>query len=195
MRRTVLLTIAGLGAALGLGWGGLRLMHRSAPAPAASCAAPAASAGPDEGKGDGGKTNDRLAGRSLQLPTGVPVGLSCRDARHVVAQARFHLATEPEQVDARALADATVDWLDPHGLWSASPDAPLSAFLRKHERELVRELEAPVDRGPCRVADEAGTLIAGWVANLAVIFEEAERRAEHASAADAFRLVTEAAFE
>jgi carboxyl-terminal processing protease len=123
------------------------------------------------------------------------VGLSCREARGVVSQARFHLATEPEQIDARALADATVDWLDPHGLWSASPDAPLSAFLRKHDRELVRELEAPADRGPCRVADEAGAIIAGWVANLAVIFEEAERRADPVSATDAFRAVTDPAFE
>jgi carboxyl-terminal processing protease len=195
MRRSALLTIAGVGAALGLGWVGVRAVHRGAPAPApaASCAASASSA--EEGRADGGKTNDRLAGRNLQLPTGLPVGLSCREARRVVAQARYHLATEPEQVDARALADATVDWLDPHGLWSASPDAPLSAFLRKHERELVRELEAPVDRGPCRVADEAGTLIAGWVANLAVIFEDAERRADRASPGDAFRIVTEAAFE
>jgi carboxyl-terminal processing protease len=195
MRRSVLITIVGLGATLGLGWGGLRAMHKSAPPAAASCAAPASSATAEEGKADGGKTNDRLAGRNLQLPTGVPVGLSCREARRVVAQARFHLATEPEQVDARALADATVDWLDPHGLWSASPDAPLSGFLRKHERELVREIEAPADRGPCRVADEAGALIAGWVANLAIIFEESERRADPVAASDAFHLVTEAAFE
>jgi carboxyl-terminal processing protease len=196
MRRTALLTFAGLGTALGAAWIGLRAFRSagSESAPAASCAAPSASAPAEEGRGDGGK-NDRLAGRTLQLPSGLPVGLSCRDARRVVAQARYHLATEPEPVDARALADATVDWLDPHGLWSASPDAPLAAFLRKHERELVRELEAPIDRGTCRVADEAGALIASWVANLAVIFEEAERRAESASAPEAFHLATEPAFE
>jgi carboxyl-terminal processing protease len=194
MRRTALLTFAGLGSALGVGWVALRALRPPPvdPAPAASCAAPSGAA--EEGRSDGGKS-DRLAGRTLQLPSGLPVGLSCRDARRVVAQARYHLATEPEAVDARALADATVDWLDPHGLWSASPDAPLSAFLRKHERDLVRELEAPPDRGNCRVADEAGSLIASWVANLAVVFEEAERRAEPSTPLEAFRIASEPAFE
>jgi len=123
------------------------------------------------------------------------MGLSCREARRVVAQARFHLAAEPQSVDPRALADATVDWLDPHGLWSAAPDAPLATFLRRRARELLGELEAPGDRGACHVADEAGALVATWVANMAVVFEEAERRAEPATPADAFRLASEPAFE
>src|SRR5216683_7540101 len=149
MRRSALTILASLGAAIVVGWFGFR--RAMAPAPVApatgtSCATgPSTSAPSDDGRTDGGKASDRLAGRSLQLPTGAPAGLSCRDARRVVGQARVHLAADPEQIDARALADATVDWLDPHGLWSASPDAPLSAFLRKHDRELVRELEVPAD--------------------------------------------------
>jgi carboxyl-terminal processing protease len=197
MRRSARLTLAGLGAALGVGWVGLRTLRpgeAGQASPAASCAAPASSALADEGRADGGK-GDRLAGRALQLPSGLPVGLTCKETRRIVAQARFHLATEPEPVDPRALADATVDWLDPHGLWSASPDAPLASFLRRHERELLHDLEAPIDRGACRVADEAGVLIAAWVANLAVVFEDAERRAEPSSPADAFRLASEPAFE
>ncbi|HKQ70114.1 MAG TPA: S41 family peptidase, partial [Polyangiaceae bacterium] len=104
-----------------------------------------------------------------------------------------HLAADPAPVDPKALAEATVDWLDPHGLWSASPDAPLAAFLRKRERELVRELE--VDRGACRVADEAGVVMAAWMAALNVIFEESERRAAATSPIEAFRLAAEPAFE
>lgn len=199
MRRSALLTLAGLGVAAGMGWIGLRVLRpsgESAAGTAASCPAGSSSAAADEGRADGGRgAADRLAGRSLQLPTGFPAGLTCRQARSVVAQARFHLATEPEPVDPRALAEGAVDWLDPHGLWSASPDAPLASFLRKHARELVRELELSADRDNCHVADEAGALIANWVANLAVVFEEAERRAERMSPAEAFLLASEPAFE
>src|SRR5882762_9126663 len=111
MRRSALLTLAGLGSALGIGWVGLRTLRPgpSGEPPVASCPAGSSSSVAEEGRADGGRSTDRLAGRSLQLPTGVPVGLSCREARRVVAQARFHLATDPKTVDARALADATVD--------------------------------------------------------------------------------------
>jgi carboxyl-terminal processing protease len=193
MRRSALLTFAGIGAAVGAGVIGLRALRsnpNAAPAPAASCVLPNAAG--DE-RADAGKASDRLAGRTLRLPGGLPVGLSCRETRRVISQARIHLATDPQPVDPRAFADATADWLDPHGLWSASPDAPLGAFLRKHERDLVRELEAVGTT--CPVAEEAGALVANWVSNLAVIFEEAERRAEPANAVEAFRLATEPAFE
>jgi carboxyl-terminal processing protease len=113
----------------------------------------------------------------------------------VVEQARAHLAAEPDAVDPRALADATVDWLDPHGLWSASPDAPLGAFLRKKERELVRELEAPPDRGACPVADEAGALMATWIAGLTRVYDEAERHASSMPPLEALRLASEPIFE
>src|SRR5882724_1747417 len=194
MRRSVLLTAAAVGAALGAGWVGSRAFRTNAPAPVPSASSCVAVPPVEESRTDA-KGTDRATGRSLQLPNGVPMGLSCREARRVVAQARFHLATEPQPVDPRALADATVDWLDPHGLWSAAPDAPLATFLHRRARELLAELEAPGDRGACRVADEAGALVATWVANMAVVFEEAERRAEPATPADAFRLASEPAFE
>src|SRR5450432_1206767 len=204
MRRSVA-ALAGLGLVVGAGFFGWRWAVVRAPGaatPAASCAAPTSSSAGDDpaqsaadNRSDGGKATDRMAGRSLQLPTGAPAGLSCRDARRVVEQARLHLAAEPEAVDARALAEATVDWLDPHGLWSAPPDAPLAAFLRKRERELVRELESPVNRGSCPVADEAGALMATWIASLTRAFDEAERHATPVSAIEAFRVVSEPIFE
>jgi carboxyl-terminal processing protease len=163
------------------------------PAPAASCSAPPAMA--DDARGDAGKGADRLSGRTLQLPTGLPAGLSCQDARRVVAQSRLHLAAEPEPVDARALVEASIDWLDPHGLWSASPDAPLADYLRKHDRELVRELEAPGFAGPCRVAEQAGRIMSNWMATLTEIFDDAARRAEPVNRAEAWGLATRPVFE
>src|SRR5450432_1304097 len=136
MRRLALTAAAaGVGLVLGACWLGWE--RRGGPPPSAAapaiCSSNPASVGAEDGRTDGGKASDRIAGRSFQLPTEVPVGLSCPDVRRVIAQARLHFAAEPEPVDPRALADATVDWLDPHGLWSASPDAPLPAFLHKRE--------------------------------------------------------------
>ena len=166
-------------------------MHDT-PSPASH--APVVSQAGEANAPDGGKV-DHLASRSLQLPTGVPAGLSCRDVRRVIAQARLHLAADPERLDPRAVADATVDWLDPHGLWSASPDAPLAAFLRKHARDFVRELESPSDRGGCPVADEAGVLVAGWMAGLTAVFDEAAEHAETLPIVAAFQLAADPPFE
>jgi carboxyl-terminal processing protease len=165
-------------------------------APVEQSPAPAALGKPsDDAAPDGGRAADRLAGRSLQLPTGVPAGLSCRDVRRVIAQARLHLAADPERLDPRSVADATVDWLDPHGFWSASPDAPLSGFLRKHAREFVRELELGPDKGGCPIADEAGTIMAGWMSGLATVFDDAAERAETVAPGAAFQMAVEPAFE
>lgn len=147
----------------------------------------------EEPRVDAGKT-DRLGGRALKLPSGVPAALSCRDARQIVAQARAHLASAPGPVDPKGLADATVDWLDPHGLWSASPDAPLAKLLERRGADLVRELEAR-DGGRCTVAEEAGTVLAAWIAQLAPAFDEALAAAQAEAPADAFRLASESPFE
>jgi carboxyl-terminal processing protease len=137
--------------------------------------------------------SERLAGRALAVPTGVPAQVSCADARRVIAQARMHLAATPAGVDARVLAEATVDWLDPHGLWSAAPDAPLAAYLRKHDKELLGELES--SSSPCRTAAEAGALLSEWIQRLASTFDEAFRAAPAATWADALRAAAEPAFE
>jgi carboxyl-terminal processing protease len=194
MRRFAPTTVAGLLAGAGC-LVALQVTRARAPkTPIEPAAAPAVNAA-DDNLPDAGRTSDRLATRSLQLPTGMPAGLSCRDVRRVIGQARLHLAAEPERLDPRAVADATVDWLDPHGLWSASPDAPLSAFLRKHAREFVRELELAPDKGGCPVAEEAGTLMAGWMAGLVNVFDDAAEDAEALSADAAFQLAVEPAFE
>jgi carboxyl-terminal processing protease len=196
MIRLAPMTLAGL--AVGIGC--LAIWHATRAPTAITTAEPTPNAATGKGVEEsvpdgGGKVFERPANRTLQLPTGVPAGLSCRDVRRVIAQARLHLAADPERLDARAVADATVDWLDPHGLWSASPDAPLLAFLRQHAREFVRELELPPDRGGCPVATEAGTLMAGWMAGLVGIFDEAAARAEAMDPGAAFQLAVDPPFE
>ena len=113
----------------------------------------------------------------------------------MIAQARLHLAAEPEPVDPRALVEASIDWLDPHGLWSASPDAPLAEYLRKHDHELVRELEVPAFAGPCRIAEQAGRIMATWMSALSETFDDAVRRAEPASRSEAWAMATKPVFE
>jgi carboxyl-terminal processing protease len=139
--------------------------------------------------------NIRWAGRTLERPGDVPLTISCSDARRVVDQARSRLAFEAKSVDPRKLVDATVDWLDPHGLWSASPDAPVAAFLRKNQKELLREIEAPVDAGGCPLFDEAGAVVARWVATLEAIVDDASRHAEPVTHLRAWQLASEPAFE
>ncbi|MET0592431.1 MAG: S41 family peptidase, partial [Polyangiaceae bacterium] len=194
MRRPAPTTLAAF--AVGAGCLSAWIATRSRPATSPVTPHAASSvATPADSAPDGGKGLDRLANRSLQLPTGMPTGLSCRDARRVVAQARLHLAADPEHLDPKAIADATVDWLDPHGLWSASPDAPLLAFLRQHAREFVREIEAPPERGGCPVAEEAGAVMATWMAGLTTIFDEAAQQAEALPPREAFQVAVDPPFE
>ncbi len=167
----------------------------AAPLPAApTCAAESSSAGPD-GRSDANRWGDRLGGHSLQLPTGMPAHLSCRDARRVIGQVRLHLASEPARVDPKLLTDATIDWLDPHGLWSASPDAPLGGFLHKQDKAFLAELESDLDEGPCHVARAAGELMRTWAQTLASDLDEEFRRAAPKALDEAFRSVIDPAFE
>ncbi|HEU4538429.1 MAG TPA: hypothetical protein VFS00_30120, partial [Polyangiaceae bacterium] len=64
--------------------------------------------------------------RTPRTPSGVTATIDCRGARLVTQQARSLLAAPARPVDSRAFAEAFVDWLDPHGLWSIAPDAPMA---------------------------------------------------------------------
>jgi carboxyl-terminal processing protease len=138
---------------------------------------------------------DKATARSLQAPSGSPAALRCDEARRVVTQARTYLASPPATVDAQGFSSALIDWLDPHGLWSASPDSPVAGQLKKRSAELLAELEAPAGSGPCPVADELGAGLAAWVGELRGIYRAAELAAPQVSRDDAFRLVQQAAFE
>jgi hypothetical protein len=106
---------------------------------------------------------------TFRVPTGEPPTLTCDAARLVIAQVRKNLAYAPDPIAPRAFASATGDWLDPYGLWTVAPDAPLGAVIDKRASELVAEIEG---RGAdCAAAHEIGRALALWVAELRAIYE------------------------
>jgi carboxyl-terminal processing protease len=88
-----------------------------------------------------------------------------------------------------------VDWVDPHGLWTAAPDSPVAAALRAHARAVIAEIEAPPGSGPCAATHELGTVLSVWVGELRSLFEAAEGAAPTMTPEQAFRFASLAAFE
>jgi carboxyl-terminal processing protease len=132
-----------------------------------------------------GEENDHAY--SFRIPSGEPAALSCEAARAIIGQARAGLAYEPDPVSAHAIASGTADWLDPHGLWSAAPDAPIEAALEQQGAALVRTLEVSRD-DDCAPAREVGAHLVTWIAELRKRFDDARTAAtlapDAASAAD-----------
>ncbi|MCC6644978.1 MAG: S41 family peptidase [Polyangiaceae bacterium] len=135
------------------------------------------------------------SGHKLTPPTGAPPQLTCDEAKRVIAQARGLLAATPPAIDPRAFADGVVDWLDPHGLWSAAPDAPAAPIIKRRARELLAELEAPRGFGECRSAGEIGGYVGAWVRELRWTFVAASRAASAVPPARATELALTPAFE
>lgn len=108
---------------------------------------------------------------SFRLPRGEPAGLSCTQARAVVRQIRQELGFELKRPDPKLLADGTADWLDPHGLWSAAPDAPMQRLLVERAQDLATELEGQGEQ--CPVARALGASVSAWVGELRREFETA----------------------
>jgi carboxyl-terminal processing protease len=129
---------------------------------------------------DGGSEDDDRA-YDFRLPSGKPTALSCEDARHIVEQVRQGLAYEPDKVAPSVFADATSDWLDPHGLWSLPEDAPALAALHEQAPALLRELEGARS---CDAAEKVGAALAGWVGDLRSEFERARDAAAEAAPGD-----------
>jgi carboxyl-terminal processing protease len=114
----------------------------------------------------------RTLDRGLMLPTGAPTSLGCDEARAVVAQARMSMAAPPAPVDAAKFSEATSDWLDPHGLWSVAPDAPVGPAVRREAAQLLAELQALPGSGPCSAAERVGVELERWSGELRTIFEQ-----------------------
>ncbi len=89
-----------------------------------------------------------------------------------MAQARDQIVSAPRPIDAPSFARYLVDWLDPYGLWSAAPDAPIQAVIDRLASDLVRELEAD-GASQCASFDQVGGELKRWVDGLAVQFERA----------------------
>ena len=95
---------------------------------------------------DGAACDPNSLDRGLVMPTGKPTEMACDDARTVVQQARTSLAGPATPIDAAKFASATSDWLDPHGLWSVAPDAPIGPLVQRNAERLLAELEAALAR-------------------------------------------------
>jgi carboxyl-terminal processing protease len=130
---------------------------------------------------------------SFRVPSGEPAALTCDAARAIVNQVRTGLAYEPEPVSPRALASGTADWLDPHGLWSAAPDAPIEAALTAHAAELVHTLEGQAD-ADCAPAREVGAQLVTWVGELRKRFD-AERLSQAGKPGDVAGAADDSMFE
>jgi carboxyl-terminal processing protease len=129
----------------------------------------------------GGDETDETSGgskmleRGLQVPTGAPTALGCDDARAIVAQARAAIAAPASAIDPARFAEATSDWLDPHGLWSVAPDTPVGPALRQEGEGLLTEIQQPPGSGRCQTAEKVGAVLASWSLELRDRFEQGFR--------------------
>jgi carboxyl-terminal processing protease len=148
----------------------------------------------DEDLGDDGALESAAA-----RPTGLPTAIACDSARKIVAQARATLAAVANPIESSKLAEATADWLDPHGLWSVAPDSPVGAVIRAEASGLLAELEREPGAGPCAAAQVVGASLAAWSARLRAMFEDSYDRARASTptptAEQGFRLAARAPFE
>lgn len=115
--------------------------------------------------------SDDAPSHAFRLPSGHAPSLACDAARAIVAQARDQLGYAPDPVDARLLASAAADWLDPYGLWSVAPDSPVSAAFDRRAGALLAELEGRA-RG-CDAAKAIGEALAAWTTELRAAFDDA----------------------
>ncbi|HEY0469612.1 MAG TPA: hypothetical protein VGC79_35725, partial [Polyangiaceae bacterium] len=115
--------------------------------------------------------------RPLKLPNGEPPRLSCAQARQIVAEVRRRLPAVPPPVAGPVFADLWTDWFDPHGLWSAAPDAPLADAVHARANALLAELESGGAAAPCSVALSLGVASKHWVDGLRTVFEQARTEA------------------
>ncbi len=91
-----------------------------------------------------------------------------------------------------AFVDATVDWLDPYGLWSVAPDAVVTTSFERRAHELIAELEGRGSRD-CDAARALGAALVPWVAGLRAVFDAA--RARSTTSEDAQTAASTPAFE
>jgi len=133
--------------------------------------------------------------RPLKVPSGEPPRLSCAQARAIVTEVRRRLPAEPPRVAAPLFAELWTDWFDPHGLWSAAPDAPLADAARARATALLAELENGGATAPCPVALTLGADSKRWVDGLRGVFEQARAEAPAAPFERALAAINEPAFE
>lgn len=136
-------------------------------------------------------------GGGLSLPTGAPASLSCESARAIIAQVRENLAAVTPPVDPEKFAAGAADWLDPHGLWSAAPDAPIASIFEREAEQLLRELESQAPSNSCPTAASIGAALAEWMTDLRGAFQKGMQidNAAPSSIADAWHTVCRGPFQ
>ncbi len=159
------------------------------PSPIASASS---SPSPAPGVEDAAAGTDDTRSHAFRIPSGRAPSLTCEAARTIVAQARAQLGYAPERVATGAFVEATVDWLDPYGLWSVAPDAVVASAFERRARDLIAELEGRGSR-ECGAARALGAALVPWVADLRAVFDAA--RARSASTEDAETAASAPAFE
>jgi carboxyl-terminal processing protease len=133
---------------------------------------------------------------TLVAPTGHPVGLSCNQARSLMQEIRTRFAADLPPAAPHAFAESVTSWLDPHGLWSASADAPTAPLIAGEAEALLDELAAsPGSPRPCAAAAEIGTALEHWVGELRATFDASSAGAPVLSRPGAAELALASAFE
>ncbi|HET7538392.1 MAG TPA: S41 family peptidase [Polyangiaceae bacterium] len=190
--RSAFSRVAPLAALLALG--GCRESARSQAAPPAiERVAPRESAQPPAGISPAASGEDKE--RPLKVPNGEAPRLGCAQARAIVAEVRRRLPALPPNVSPVLFADLWSDWFDPHGLWSAAPDAPLSAAAHERAQAFLAELEGGTASAPCSVALSLGADSKRWVDGLRAVFERARVEAPRSELQRALLAINEPAFE
>jgi carboxyl-terminal processing protease len=173
MRRWRIVSLAVLSAAGILAAAVVRAPERRA-ASAAAVVAPTPTPAPVASSSESAE----CALRPLKLPTGALSLLSCSAARTVTSQVRTRIAMPVTAPDEKAFKEALTGWLDPHGLWSAAPDAPTRAALDRQARALLAEIQlAPDDQSRCEAARSVAGVLRSWVAELGSEFDGAAEAA------------------
>jgi carboxyl-terminal processing protease len=129
-------------------------------------------------------------------PTGELARVSCLEARRITAQVRGRLVGAPAAIDPTQFAKLWSGWFDPHGLWSAAPDAPTGRLAEAVAGHLLGELDAsPSEQAPCTAAEALGRTARAWVEELRGVARSAAQAAPRVPARRAWELASEPAFE
>jgi carboxyl-terminal processing protease len=177
-------------AVIGLSWRGTPVGEPVPPEPNREAKAP--SAGPDaQPEPDAAE----CAARPLRVPSGGPPRIACDDARAVVRDVHARFAVSSEGPPLGLFVDLLIGWLDPHGLWSAAPDAPTRQLLRESASALLGELRGAPDGSRCEAAERVGVELARWIAELDEIYGVGYRAKAEGSRARAHALAIEPVFE
>lgn len=199
--RRFLSTLAALGAVgtvAGLAWLGGRDREASEPLAPIQPALPSPVASAEGTPAPAAHSDDSASCESDELvrPTGAPAGLTCAQARTVLAEVRARFAADLPAAAPGAFAEGVTSWLDPHGLWSAAADAPARSLLGTEASALLAEItRTPDSDTPCATAAEVGEVLAAWVDELDRTFERASADAPHLQASRAAELALASAFE